>query len=163
MVSENNSTAMDIVMLVNGDGNNCYSLELLNNNDIIERKIESFKELNLERKNTDVYILKSKAEGEILGYITVSPYEKIDNTKEISLRLSEPFHESGLIEEVIKSFINGISEDKNVENICIKAENNDSKLIEILQNIGFLKEGLFISNQLKKGEFSYHTIFRYKL
>lgn len=63
----------------------------------------------------------------------------------------------------MRYFISELSQDPNVEYICTKAETKNQELVNDLESLGFMKDGLYISNQFKNGEFIYYTVYKYKL
>ena len=163
MLEEKKQVALNSILIVDGDNSNKSSLELLIDSELSDKKITDIKDLITVGKDVKYYLLQSIDNQYFSGYVIISPYNKVENSKEIYIKLVESLRNENVIKEVIRYFINLIAEDVTVENICIKVENSNKLLTSVLEEIGFMKEGLFISNQFKQGEFTYHTVYKYKL
>lgn len=101
------------------------------------------------------------AGGNTVGIGLIKQDSKRETGRQIILDFFTEPDETAL-SDAINKLIGIISQDKTVEYISVKADENDLKLQEILVSMGFLKDGLFISNH-QSGEFIYYTVYSYKL
>ncbi|GEM_PF-3018450 len=112
---------------------------------------------------TSIYIIDDRAENKETGIVCISDYPRLENSKELRLHFKNKKPEDFYIKDILSRIVGLLSDDINVDNIFIKIEKNDTKMEKIVESLGFLKDGLFISNQNGDREFSYFTVFKYKL
>ncbi|MFB0917733.1 MAG: hypothetical protein QMB63_01515 [Clostridiaceae bacterium] len=120
------------------------------------------KKMLLDEK-TSIYVIDDREEEKETGFVCISDYPRLENSKELRLHFKNKKPEDFHIKDILSRIVGLLSEDKTVDNIFIKIEKNDSRMEKIVESLGFLKDGLFISNQNGDREFSYFSVFKYKL
>lgn len=161
-MEDNKNITLSSVDILDGNELNIDSLELLFDGNLSDKKISSIKDKLVKQENHFYLVALKEQRDKFLGYVIKSPYDRIANCQEISVNIKEQ-GDSQLFSEVMRYFISELSQDPNVEYICTKAETKNQELVNDLESLGFMKDGLYISNQFKNGEFIYYTVYKYKL
>lgn len=110
----------------------------------------------------DIYLVYLDETAEIPGHIIVTDYSKHKGSKEIMLYGSALYERPEAFQEALTGIIQ-ILADQNIDHIFLKVQESLDKVEKAVESVGFQKEGLFISNQFLKGEFSFYTVYRYEL
>jgi len=87
----------------------------------------------------------------------------MDQAQEIITWLKEPLDDADQYKEILRKTIKIIERNYDSYQVVLKVEETRKSLIESVEALGFTKEGLFISNRFLKGEFSFYSVYTYKL
>lgn len=117
----------------------------------------------LTAPGNEMYTVFSSNQTEPLGFIVVSDYARMNKTKEIMLHCREEVENVELCRNILQQLIGMISENKETEYIILKIRDTLKNLVQAAESIGFMKDGIFISNQFLKGEFTFYSVYQYKL
>lgn len=116
----------------------------------------------LQNENNEVYLIHQDG-AEPLGYIIAADYPRLNQAKEISLHPKEARLDLETLKSLLRLTISILSQDQETEYIILKVRDSLDSLTEAAEAMGFLKEGLFISNQFLQGEFTFYSVYQYKL
>lgn len=162
IINNDSRTALDTCLI--------YPIENLERSYLEERCKKYFNDKQLkiilqelQGNLREFFVIESTKTGKIIGYTLSKKYEKRDNCVEICIMFLNDEIKERMSEEILSFQINHLMMDKSVHYICLKVLNKDKELSSTAEKIGFLKDGIFISNQFIQDEFSYCTIYKYKL
>lgn len=116
-------------------------------------------EQTLQEADAQIFLVYDPRFTTVLGYAAVRTYERIDRAKEIILWLEETACGAEYFLETLRDLIRWIGRDGKTEQVVLRIEDNKSVLIQSAMSIGFVVEGIYISNQFLKGEFSFYSVY----
>lgn len=116
----------------------------------------------LREDEVRIYQIITETCDSCVGYLAVVPYTQEENSLEIVPRFFEETIACSTFQEVLSQTINLVSEDTKLAYIILKIEESDEDMAKAAEALGFMKEGLFISNQ-QQGEFLFFSLYKYKL
>lgn len=111
----------------------------------------------------DLFLVRQNTSALPEGYVIARNYDRLEHSREIVPRLCRYMQEALIYKEILREVINVVSQDKQTESIVLRIEESLEPLVRCAESIGFMKEGIYISNQFLQGEFSFYSVYRYKL
>ena len=111
----------------------------------------------------DFFLIQDPFTANIQGCVLIKKYDRLDQAQEIVTWLKEPLDEADHYKELLKKIIKIIETNYDSQQVVLKIEETRKSLIESVEALGFTKEGLFISNRFLKGEFSFYSVYTYKV
>lgn len=125
-----------------------------------DENTEMMKDISF-KDSVKVYKVTSGDEDDAIGVIRVRDYPSKKNSTELVLNMFKDMNVDAL-KELINLIVTKIVVDPKVEFIIMRVEENKKNIISAIESIGFIRDGLFISNQIKS-EFLYYYVYTYKL
>lgn len=110
----------------------------------------------------DIYLVYLDGTADFPGHIIVTDYTKRKGAKEIVLYGPALYEQPEAFQEALSAIIE-ILADQSIDHIFLKVQESLDKVEKAVEQVGFHKEGLFISNQFLQGEFSFYSVYRYEL
>ena len=111
----------------------------------------------------DFFLIQDPFTANIQGCVLIKKYDRMDQAQEIVTWLKEPLDDADQYKEILRKTIKIIESNYESNQAVLKIEETRKSLIESVEALGFTKEGLFISNRFLKGEFSFYSVYTYKL
>ena len=111
----------------------------------------------------DFFLIQDPFTADIQGCVLIKKYDRMDQAQEIITWLKEPLDDADQYKEILRKTIKIIERNYDSYQVVLKVEETRKSLIESIEALGFTKEGLFISNRFLKGEFSFYSVYTYKL
>lgn len=118
---------------------------------------------HLLTQEDDFFLIKEPFTANIQGCVLIKKYDRMDQAQEIVTWLKESLDDADQYKEILKKTIQIIETNYDSYQAVLKIEESRKSLIESVEALGFTKEGLFISNRFLKGEFSFYSVYTYKL
>lgn len=113
--------------------------------------------------NARTYLIEDSDTATAEGCVLLQDYDRLERAVEMVPWLDRLYGGTDQYREVFRETVNTVSLDDAVDFIVLKVEDNKPEQIQAAESLGFLKEGIYISNQYLKGEFSFYSVYMYKL
>ena len=113
--------------------------------------------------NNKIFLIVQNHKTAPVGYIITADYTRLSQSKEIVFYSPDSMEDIDLYIGILEQIIAVLSEDNMTNYIILKIRDSQKKLACAAETIGFMKDGIFISNQFLEGEFTYYSVYRYKL
>ncbi|PKK40385.1 hypothetical protein ABB02_00370 [Clostridiaceae bacterium JG1575] len=111
----------------------------------------------------DVFLIQERSSNAPKGYAVVVDYPEVSRAKEIILRPHEPFASMDSFRSIVAQLIGILSENRSIDRIMLKIDDESSDQAQVLESLGFMKEALVMNNFNPSGVFAFFTIYQYKL
>lgn len=128
----------------------------------LNKERREYSESELLNGANEIYLIYFDETAENPEHIIVTDYSKKVDSKEILLYGKALYESPEAFREALSGIIEILSA-KPISNIFLKVQESLDQLEKAVESVGFVKEGLFISNQFLQGEFSFYTVYRYEL
>lgn len=119
--------------------------------------------VHLDEPGTAIFLVVQAETDTPLGFILTADYPRMSQSKEIILYAPRSYDDVALYQAVLEEVINLLGEDPGTHYIILKIRDSLTALTNAALALGFMKDGLFISNQFLEGEFTYYSVYQYKL
>lgn len=120
-------------------------------------------EAHLSDPVTEIYCVYQNDDSDPWGCVVTSEYNKMPHAMEISLLYPETIEDAVLFKEILEQIVNFLSDNHNVNYIILKIRESLKTMASAAESLGFMKDGIFISNQFLAGEFTFYSVYQYKL
>ena len=113
--------------------------------------------------DNETYLIVQDHKTGPLGYVITADYTRLDQSKEIVFYSPGSIETIDLYIEILQQIIGVLSEDNLTNYIILKIRDSQKNLACAAESVGFMKDGIFISNQFLVGEFTFYSVYQYKL
>lgn len=111
----------------------------------------------------EMFLIFQSDQTDPLAYCITTDYVRMNKSKEIIFYSPEAIEDIDLYSEILQQLISFLSESNGTDYIILKIRDSLKTLACAAERIGFMKDGIFISNQFLEGEFTFYSVYRYKL
>lgn len=113
--------------------------------------------------DNEIYLVYQTDQTDPLSFIVATEYTRMANSKEIILYYPELIEDMDHYKLIMQQMISILSENNENDYIILKIRDSLEDLTTVAESIGFMKDGIFISNQFLEGEFTFYSVYFYKL
>lgn len=157
----NEPSVFSPVRLVKAEQTDRNRLLTMLTDELSDNRLE-YSEAFLLNGDNEIYLAHSE-KTQKTGHIIVTDYPKVKDSKEIMLYCFDISEEQDTLRGALSAIIKILSDENKASFLYLKVPESKKQIAEIVETVGFIKEGLFISNQFLQGEFSFYSVFRYEL
>lgn len=127
-----------------------------------EGSVSSFSRKDIRELSTGNYIVTNCEDHSAVGFVSLIDYPSEERSVELYIFTIRPWStlEMG---EIISEVIYELRGSSSIDNIFIKVSDDYKELAEYIEEEGFSKEGIFISNKNAKKEFSTYALYRFRV
>lgn len=130
-------------------------------------ELDEYKLLNARNQilgsENEVYLVYQMDRSDPITFAVTTDYTKITHSKEIIIYYPERIEDLEHFKTVLQRIVSILSEDQDNNYIILKIRDSLENLTVVAESIGFMKDGIFISNQFLEGEFTFYSVYIYKL